>query len=323
MGRTCKSWALITIFYLIYYSCLAGFWAICMLVFLTTINDHHPKWIGEESRIGESPGIGVRPSQAWAHMDSGIFAWNHEQKGTKEGLEGYEDWATRTQEFLDESYFKNVATDCEKDKNCIKKGEAITRPSQEYYPFDTKDLGPCKDGDFGFKADEPCILLKLNKIYGINHKYFHNSSEAEAKLKEKIPKSLADHIDTKGADGKTPKYKEHVWVDCHGENAMDKEMLKAEDVKYYPYENAPGYQSPLVAVQFKNLKKGLLYHIECRAYAGNIGYDRNDRVGKAHFEIIVHDENTANCVKGNNLCNKNTNKEAQGLESRAWIDMKP
>lgn len=266
-------------------------------------------------------------------MDSGIFAWNHKQKGTIEGLEGYEDWAKRTQEFLDASYFKNVAEDCKKDTNCIEKGKAITRPSQQYYPFDKKDLGPCKGGNFGFDEGKPCILLKLNKIYGVNHKYFHNSSEAEAKLKEKIPKSLADHIDTKGADGKKPK-EEHVWVDCHGENAMDKEMLKAEDVKYYPstrgfssmyypYENAPGYQSPLVAVQFNNLKKGLLYHIECRAYAGNIGYDRNDRVGKAHFEIIVHDDNTANCIKGNDLCNKNTNKEAQGLKSRAWIDMKP
>jgi len=325
MGRTCKSWALITIFYLIYYSCLAGFWAICMVVFLTTINDHHPKWIGKESRIGVSPGIGVRPAQDWAHMDSGIFSWNHEQKGTIEGLEGYEDWSKRTQKFLEDSY-----PECNPDKNCIKKDKAMTRPSLEFYPFDINELGPCKGNGFGFKEGKPCILLKLNKIYGVKHEYFHNSTQAEAKLKEKIPKSLADHIDT-NIDG------EHVWVDCHGENAMDKERLPAEEVKYYPqtrgfssmyypYENAPGYQSPLVAVQFNNLNKGVLYHIECRAYAGNIGYDRNDRVGKAHFEIIVHDDKTANCVKGNDKCTKNTNKDFSTCHGstcpRAWIPMK-
>jgi len=327
MGRTCKSWALITIFYLIYYSCLAGFWAICMLVFLTTINDHHPKWIGKESRIGVSPGIGVRPSQAWAHMDSGIFAWNIQKEGTVDGLEGWKDWSERTKEFLDESY-----PECKPENNCIQKGKPITRPFLEFYPFDKNELGPCKDGNFGFKEGKPCILLKLNKIYGVTHEYFHNSTQAEAKLKEKIPESLAKHIDTKEDDGKTPKYGEHVWVDCHGENAMDKEMLPAKNVSYYPptrgfssiyhpYENAPGYQSPLVAVQFNGLKKGLLYHIECRAYAGNIGYDRNDRVGKAHFEIIIHDDKTANCVKGNDQCTKNTNKEATSGNKGPWIEM--
>jgi len=320
MGRTCKSWALITIFYLIYYSCLAGFWAICMVVFLTTVNNDHPKWIGKESRIGVSPGIGVRPSQAWAHMDSGIFSWNHEEEGTKDGLEGWKDWSDRTKEFLEESY-----PGCDPKKNCIKKDKAMTRPSQEFYPFDKNQLGECKGNGFGFQTGKPCILLKLNKIYGVKHEYFHNSTQAEAKLKEKIPESLATHIDTKGAE-----IGEHVWVDCHGENAMDKEMLPAEEVKYYPstrgfssmyypYENALGYQSPLVAVQFTNLKKGLLYHIECRAYAGNIGYDRNDRVGKAHFEIMVHNHKTANCVKGNDQCTKNTNKEAKGLKVYAWI----
>jgi len=321
MGRTCKSWALVTIFYLIYYSCLAGFWAFSMFVFMrTTINDQHPRWIGESSRIGVSPGIGVRPSQAWAHIDSGIFSWNHEEKGTIEGLEGYEDWSKRTQEFLKESY-----PECKPKDNCIKKDKPMTRPSIDFYPFDKNELGPCKGGNFGFDVGKPCILLKLNKIYGVKHEYFHNSTQAEAKLKEKIPKSLADHIDTKGAE-----YGENVWVDCHGENAMDKEMLPAKDVMYhppsrgfssiyYPYENAPGYQSPLVAVQFNNLKKGLLYHIECRAYAGNIGYDRSDRVGKAHFEIIVHNHKTANCVKGNDKCTKNTDKDAKGLEVNAWI----
>ena len=41
--RTPKSWALIFIFYVIYYSCLAAFWAGMLAIFLTTLSDDAPK----------------------------------------------------------------------------------------------------------------------------------------------------------------------------------------------------------------------------------------------------------------------------------------
>merc|ERR1711878_7572 len=37
IGRTPKSWALITIFYIIYYSCLAAFWVLCLYIFFQFI----------------------------------------------------------------------------------------------------------------------------------------------------------------------------------------------------------------------------------------------------------------------------------------------
>ena len=43
--RTPKSWLLITVFYLIYYSCLAGFWAAMLNIFFLTLEDHQPKWV--------------------------------------------------------------------------------------------------------------------------------------------------------------------------------------------------------------------------------------------------------------------------------------
>merc|ERR1719186_33119 len=254
------------------------------------------------------------------HSNSSLLIFNSNERDTKDGLEGWGDWSKRTQEFLDESYFKNGEADCKQEKNCIKKDRAITNSSLEFYSFDTNELGPCKDGNFGFDSGKPCILLKLNKEYGVTHQYFHNSTEAEKILGEELPYNLANHIDSKGPDGKTPKYGEHVWVDCDGENAMDKEMLDASyQISYYPksrgfsniyfpYEDAPGYQSPLVAVKFNNLLKGLLYHIECRAYAGNIKYDRNRRIGGARFQIMVHTDQTFNCAKGSDRCTTITDR---------------
>merc|ERR1719150_2157767 len=39
MGRTGMSWLKITVFYIIYYTCLAGFFIMCLSVFLAFLND--------------------------------------------------------------------------------------------------------------------------------------------------------------------------------------------------------------------------------------------------------------------------------------------
>lgn len=44
MGRTPKSWFLITLFYIIYYAFLIGFWSLMMYIFMTTITDKEPKY---------------------------------------------------------------------------------------------------------------------------------------------------------------------------------------------------------------------------------------------------------------------------------------
>lgn len=42
-------------------------------------------------------------------------------------------------------------------------------------------------------------------------------------------------------------------------------------------------------MQFENPAMGQLLHIECRAWAKNIRYDRMDRIGMAHFELFILD----------------------------------
>merc|ERR1719508_490939 len=139
----------------------------------------------------------VQPLSLAVDSDSSLLIFNKDDYYTGDEIEGWGDWSKKTQEFLDESYFKNGEADCKQEKNCIKKDRAITNSSLEFYSFDTNELGPCKDGNFGFDSGKPCILLKLNKEYGVTHEYFHNSTEAEKILGEELPPSLAHHIDTK------------------------------------------------------------------------------------------------------------------------------
>lgn len=47
----------ILIFYIIFYLCLAAFWALMLLIFYQTIDQRVPKWQLEDSRIGSNPGM--------------------------------------------------------------------------------------------------------------------------------------------------------------------------------------------------------------------------------------------------------------------------
>ena len=46
----------ITIFYIIFYSCLAAFWAISLALFVYTLRDDRPRWYGKGTIIGINPG---------------------------------------------------------------------------------------------------------------------------------------------------------------------------------------------------------------------------------------------------------------------------
>ena len=132
----------------------------------------------------------------------------------------------------------------------------------------------------------------MNKIYGLTHSY-HN----ETKLPDHLPEDLKTSISKlSGAD------LNQVWVHCRAENPADKEGLG--DIKYFPksagfpdkyfpYTKQENYLGPLVAVQFQNPTAGQLLHIECRAYAKNILYSKRDKLGIAHFELLIHNEATA------------------------------
>merc|ERR1712027_219753 len=96
-----------------------------------------------------------------------------------------------------------------------------------------------------------------------------------------------------------------VLVTCQGENPADVEGFDSFEYfpkdaglseTYFPYLNQDDYQSPLVAVQVNNANPGQLLHIECRAWAKNMNYNRRDRVGIVRFELIAHNEKTANQV---------------------------
>jgi len=282
MGRTPLSWAKIFVFYCIYYSCLALFWTASMMIFLGgTIDSHEPRWKMEESIIGKSPALAIRPLPKDELIDSSMILYNKYEIKDKNGVEGWLSWQNRTKIFLDEHQQPlkkyKYCQDTNFTDGCI-------------MSFHKKDLGECGEGNFGFDKGEPCVIVKLNRIFGLQHDYYEEETKMEP-FPDDFPKELAEHI-------KLQENKKQVWVDCHGENAGDKDMMgpikyfpptRGFPSTYFPYLNQVGYQSPLIAIKFMKPTIGMLIHVECRAWAKNIKYHRMERVGKAHFELMIYD----------------------------------
>lgn len=63
------------IFYSIFYIVLAILFAICMKVWMGMLNDKEPKWLLDESRIGDSPGLGFRPMPK-SNQQGSLIAFN-------------------------------------------------------------------------------------------------------------------------------------------------------------------------------------------------------------------------------------------------------
>lgn len=311
LSRTPKSWLLITVFYLIYYSCLAAFWAICMVIFLQTVPLDEPKWQTSNGLIGISPGLGLRPKNSDDLIDSAIVMFNTEldhertdEEKLKDKVAGYMEWTKRMRKFLE--VYENNTRDEIGIKDCSGDNKVTTEqgcqfdvePLKKFCSKDSKLNATERVKHFGYDTGTPCVLLKLNKIFGLENDHYNGT----VPMPPKMPKKLQDHIGNQND-------KNQVWVNCEGKYPADKEMLadngaityhpnsKGFPSNYFPYMGQEDYLSPLVAVKFSPNKKnaiGQLIHIECRAWAQNIGYDRRDKIGISVFELHIMDQKTTN-----------------------------
>ena len=288
LGRTGDSWLKIIGFYICLYTCLAGIWSAYYGLFHLTISDKHPKWTLSESIIGTNPGVGMRPQNPRERVESALIHY-------REGSNGdFKHWVDNINEYLIETS-KELANNKSEPKgdgqankdsdsganqtitiNCNeKKSEEEARGS--VCPFDSSAIpADCQAAqNYSFPLGQPCILIKLNRIYGWKPEP-HQWRPAD--YPEEAPFTAGN-----------------IQITCEGQHDPDKEHLgpveyfppNGIDVKYYPFFNQPGYQSPYVMVHFKNPKRNTLIYIECKAWAKNVEHDRYNRKGLTTFELFI------------------------------------
>uniref|UniRef100_A0A8D9EUU1 Sodium/potassium-transporting ATPase subunit beta-2 n=1 Tax=Cacopsylla melanoneura TaxID=428564 RepID=A0A8D9EUU1_9HEMI len=278
-GRSVKSWGGIFLFYVIFYSLLAIFFAICMKVLLSTLNPYSPRLQLEESIIGTNPGLGYRPMPE--DPDHGALIWFDAKNHSN-----VKKWTRKIDDFL--AVYNNPPRinqiKCDYDKK---------PPEGKVCAVDIKSgMGPCSaEESYGFLKQKPCVFIKLNKIIGWKPDFYRTIDE----LPERMPLDLKKHINQTALGD--PLKMETVWVSCDGESPADVENIGKVEIYprwgipgyYYPYKNSEGYHSPVLAVHFTDPKLHTLINVECRAWAKNVIYKKSkkNREGSVHFEIMI------------------------------------
>jgi sodium/potassium-transporting ATPase subunit beta len=282
LGRTASSWAKIGFFYSVFYGVLAALVAVCMLVFLRTLDPRIPKWQLHESIIGTNPGLGFRPLPPEDNVESTLIWY----RGTNR--ENYEVWTNALDEFL--SPYKTPGSISGRGQNIYNCDYGQEPPRGQVCDVDIKAWAPCvQENHYNYHKSSPCIFLKLNKIFGWTPHYYNDTS----RLPSNMPRDLKEFINQTASENQLAL--NTIWVSCEGENPADLENVgpikyyprRGFPGYYYPYENSEGYLSPLVAVHFERPVRGIIINIECKAWAHNIRHDRADRIGSVHFELMI------------------------------------
>lgn len=288
LGRTGMSWLKIGVFYLIYYTCLAGFFMLMLLAFFATLDPNTPTYDTEYGLIGKNPGVGFRPMPPNKNIESTLIWFRH---GNHNG--NWEPWVQRLEDHMAD--YKNPKYAADQKGRAVECGDQGQIPPGEssvcMINQDSLFNGLCKNETaYGFNVGKPCILIKLNKIFNWKPVPYADISE----MPENIPQSIKEAFKNNIKEGKE-ELNERVWLECEGENPADKENLgkinyyptNGVGKSFFPYTNQPGYLSPVVFAQLDNPAHGVMISIECKAWFKDVDHDSMDRKGLVHFELMI------------------------------------
>jgi len=295
MGRTGGSWARIGIFYLIFYSFLAGWFAVMLGVFWTTLDPQtNPSYTPCEpdgslgGSLLQSPAMGYLPKPKPDNVESTLIWF---KRDNEKDVKYWADYLNNT--ITNDYEHKGGNSDGQNLVNCDANRK---RARDEACIFDPRDLSTkCqKEDSFGYQQGKPCVLIKMNKMINWIPDVFHTEADLKKhKDYNKIPKELKEVM--ANSTKENGEYVDRIWVSCEGENPADKEYIgkityhphQGFDAVYFPYSNQPGYMNPLVAVVFENPSTNVLINIRCTAWAQNIEIEPSKRLGLVHFELLV------------------------------------
>jgi len=277
LGRTGASWFKITVFYIIFFAGLAAFFMLMLYIFLATIDPNRPKWEGSSGLIGDNPGVGFRPMPDQDKNVESTLIWYKRNKA-----DSYDYWVKELNNTLKEYQNQAQVSGSANGINCKESGKA---DENKWCRMEINEIdGACSaNNEYGYRLGEPCILIKLNRIYGWKPEPY--------KQGDSLPDDMPASVRTKIQD--TPK--EHIWFSCEGENPADRENLgpltyypeQGIPTHFFPYLKQGGYQSPFIFVRLSKPVNNVLINVECKAWAKNIHPSRLDRVGAVHFEVMI------------------------------------
>ncbi|XP_066597906.1 sodium/potassium-transporting ATPase subunit beta-2-like [Prorops nasuta] len=283
LDKTPKQWGVTGLFYLIFFSVLAVFFAICMKGLMASLPTERPRWTLDSSLIGTTPGLGFRPiSENTAERS---LIWYSASNATQ-----VEIWANRLDKFLEQYKNSSLLPNGGRNQQICSSAQPLKEGNA--CAVDVNNWGPCSPEErYGYNNSSPCIFIKLNRIFDWVPDYYNDPQN----LHKDMPEELVNYIKNTNSS-----WLNTVWVSCKGENPHDKEAIGELEYYpkyhgfpgyYYPYRNTPGYLSPVVAVRFLRPARNRIINVECRAWAKNVQYSsvKSEKKGATHFELMVDD----------------------------------
>jgi len=308
IGRDGLSWAKISIAYAIFYAFLASLFIGMLAVFVATLDRQEPRYYMDKSvmatRNSINPGMGYRPQ---ADVEDLLIAYSKNNTfNTPSNLQNkYKELVVSLEKFLLYSYDQvqdeDKRLDCSKIADLDQLRESFKK-DKTFCNFNYNDilaLTPCSPGNqFGYLSTGPCVAVKLNKIYSWLPRVYETIEQLPQEIKELV--TQLDQVEQV--------INKNIFVKCDGEYSHDKDALMNANVTYYsagskifntenklglipiyyyPFYNQPGYESPLVFVQFE-IPHFQLINVVCRAYAANI--DSSDKLnmrGMVKFQLYI------------------------------------
>ncbi|KAK2881505.1 hypothetical protein QQF64_007902 [Cirrhinus molitorella] len=151
IGRTASSWALIFLFYLVFYGFLAGMFTLTMWVMLQTLDEHTPRY---RDRVA-NPGLMIRPKSLDIKYNRSSFS---EYKNYVQHLESflymYNDTLQEANVPCPDGIYYDQ-DDVEEKKVCQFKRSVL------------RQCSGLADTSFGYSEGQPCILVKMNRVIGL------------------------------------------------------------------------------------------------------------------------------------------------------------
>ncbi|XP_041094376.1 sodium/potassium-transporting ATPase subunit beta-2-like isoform X1 [Polyodon spathula] len=266
MGRTGSSWALILLFYLVFYCFLTGLFALTMWVMLQTLDDYKPTY---QDRLA-TPGMMIRPRSKTLDITysmSNTETWDGYVNTLNEFLLPYNDSIQAANNYFcpPGQYF--TQDDSDNVRNNPKRSCQFNRTMLE-------DCSGLEDQYYGYRNGQPCVLIKLNRVIGMK------PGDGEAPYVTCTGKKYKVSKDTWKED--SDKIGEIVYFPPNG----------TFNLMYYPYygkQAQVNYSQPLVAVKFLNLTMNTDINVECRIMAKNIKVDneRDKFAGRVSFLLRI------------------------------------
>ncbi|CAM9720335.1 unnamed protein product [Lampetra fluviatilis] len=265
MGRTGTSWALILLFYLVFYGFLAGLFSLTMWVLLQTTNEFRPKYL---DRV-PSPGLMIRPQ-----ADTLDIKFKPTQNSS------FLQYVTALNDFL---LPYNEGNQTARNLNCTPGRYHFQNDTDEVrnYPktscrFLRASLGECSglvDLSYGYSSGTPCVILKMNRIIS----YYPNDNAEPLRV---------------NCTGKRHRINKDEWRD-DTEKVGPLRYFPVNgtfDPMYFPYYGKKAhvnYTQPVVAVRFMNATRGEELSVECSIAGVKHDSDRDRFLGRVTFRVFI------------------------------------